>query len=518
MLYIYKEISFQPYAMNRIIYFISIIVQVVILSELKAQYSYEFIISNPAQQHIIDCVEDQYGNVYIVGDNVYVENSQITHTCGSVYKIDPEGNILMQREFCYPDTMLYFLEVDMIQDSLFVFGSSGAVEVGFPDLFVTYILNQDLDVINYSKRRLFLDKYLGGMNHLLSFSGDIVVLSEAMTLGEIIESDILFYKFTKNMDSLLCTIDIQAYNQMGMDFVQDPITKGFKVFGHGTYPNTVPSYDELVKFDSNFNFISVDSVAWKLRGQHTFKWLTDSTYLLTGNKNFAFTYYTNIDIGVVILNCEDELLDAASFGKSVDTVDYAGVKDNLDFVTKDNIFYGGTSNFIVNQWPWQTDDSWIYLINLDSNLNVNWQRYYGGDAFYHLYGLLATQDGGCFMYACRYDENTQFQEYDIYILKVDSNGLLSSVNDIPNIATNELFIYPNPASIRITVQFPGVSHLDHKELLIYNSLGIKVKHMVIPSSTDRLEMDLENLSSGLYYISLISNGTLAATGRLLISR
>ncbi len=483
---------------------------------LYSQDSFEYIISNPSHQHINDCIEDQYGNVYIVGDNVYVENSQITSICGTIYKIAPDGEILLEEEYCYPDSTLSFHEVDIIHDSIYVFGSSGAVAIGLNELFEVYILNDELEVMNHSKRGLFADIYLGSMKHMILPAGDIVLLGVAIIADDLLETDIFFYQFTQNLDSVLCVRDERENDQMGLDFVQDPDNGGYKVFGWGNYPNTLPSYDALIHFDSVFNFILVDSIAWKLIGHHTSRNLSDTTYLLTGRK--IYTNPINVDMGIVMLNVQDELLKNFSIGKEADTVDYAGVKDNIDFVTKDNIFFGGTSNFIVNQWPWQTDDSWINLINLDSNLNINWQRYYGGNAFYTLYGLLATKDGGCFMYAIRYDEITQFQEYDIYILKVDSNGLLTSVRDIPNIAANELFIYPNPASSQITVQFPGVSHSSEKELLIYNHLGVKVYQAEIPDRQDEMVIHTESLPVGFYFASIFSKGNQLAAGKIIIAR
>jgi hypothetical protein len=483
---------------------------------LFAQESYELLISNPAHQHIIDCVEDQDGNIYIVGDNVYVENSQISSICGVIYKIDPYGNILQENEYCYSDSILYFLEIDIINDSLYVLGSSGSTEIGHPALFEIYILSPYLYTINHSSRKLFNDAYIGGMKHLITPSGEIVLQGQAITVGEVLESDIFFYKFTQDMDSVLCVRDDRESNQAGLDFVQDTENGGYKVFGSGNYPNTVPYYDELIHFDSGFNFMAVDSIAWKLRGQHTFKWMTDSTYLLTGRKKF--TNPSNTDMGILMLNQQDELLKTLSFGKSADTVDYAGVKGNIDFVARDNIFFGGTSNFIVAQWPWQTDDSWINLINLDSSLNVNWHRYYGGDAFYHLFGLLATHDGGCFLYAVRYDENINFQEYDIYILKVDSNGLLTSVSHIPNIAANELYIFPNPATDVVTIQFPGMSNIPNKELTIINNLGQVVYRNDVINGQSKQSINISSFKPGLYIGQLYSHGRLLSHGKFIIGR
>jgi hypothetical protein len=500
--------------MKRILFLITL----VFISEISllAQGSYELIISNPSHQYIRDCVEDQEGNIYIVGENIYVENNQVVLGCGTIYKIDPNGIIISEDEYCYPDSMLTFFEVDIVNDSLYLLGGSGAMEVSYPDLFDVYILNQDLNKIDHAKIRLFNDLYLGGMKHMIHPSSDIILLGYAYPGGTVPNGDVYFYRFTSNLDSVSCIRDEKESDQYGFDFFIDPDNGGYRVFGFGYYPNSPSSHSKIVYYDSLFTFVSADSLAWNLGGHNTCRWMSDSTYVVTGRKHFYPPART--DMALILLNREDHLLQTGSFGKGEDTVDYAGAKDNFDYVMKDNIFFGGTSNFVVSQWPWQTDDSWINLINLDSNLNVNWQRYYGGDAFYVVYGLIATQDGGCFIYSTRYDENINYLEYDIYIMKVDSNGLLTSVSEIPNIAADEMYVFPNPASDRITVQFPGVSHVKEKQLYIHNSLGITVWKCQIPEWKEQIVVDLDGLPSGFYFSSIISRGNQITAGKFLITR
>ena len=106
---------------------------------------------------------------------------------------------------------------------------------------------------------------------------------------------------------------------------------------------------------------------------------------------------------------------------------------------------------LLNQYPWQAEDDWIILNNLDSNLNLNWQKFYGGDAFYMLNALKATRDGGCIMLCSRYDELTQYHEYDILILKVDTNGLITTIGEGPSIPVEDVIVFPNPGKDYINV-------------------------------------------------------------------
>ena len=480
---------------------------------LKSQNNFTLLISTDQYEKFGDAVEDENGNYFFAG---YRTELYSPEDHGYLIKVNSNGDILKENTYALLDSAIVFHRIIILNDSLIVIGLKGSVEIGHNDILTCMILDTNLNLIRYSSNSILPDYYMAGINSLISTSGHIVLTGIAIRKDNLDDEDIFLYEMTRDLDSIRCAVDQREYIQIGMELLEDPRNNFYKVFGHGYYPGTIPGYDELITFDPDFNFVSVDTIAWQLYSQHTAVWLDDSTYLLTGHK--VLPNPTKRDIGIAKLTRDDELLNAKHFGKDGDTVTYAGVNNNVDFVTRDNIYFGGTTNFIVNQWPWQTDPSWIILINLDSNLNVNWQRFYGGDAFYHLYGLLATQDGGCLMYAERYDANIQFEEYDVYILKVDTNGLLTSVYDIPNVAPDELAIYPNPATDQITAQFPGVSNIHQKTLEIYNSLGESVKSIFLQDKQDRQRVNVSDLPVGIYYVSLLSQAKRLATGKFVIVR
>jgi hypothetical protein len=481
------------------------------LNQIFPQETFELLISHTDHQNILDCNQDQYGYYYLIGDQT---NTQTFQTCPYILKLNEQGEILLNEEFCLKDSIMYFLNINVFNDTVYVFGSAGSNYDSGNPLLKIFILDNNLNVINCLTQCILPGYFLGGLRHIINTFNHFIICGNALTMDTIQTSDIYFYEFAMNGDSIKCNIDARDYNQFGMDFIENSEHNGYKVFGHGVYPNTTVSYDELVEFDSAFNFISFDTIAWKLKSQHTACWLNDSTYILTGHKSFQNPERT--DIGIVKLNKDDELLLAQHFGKGGDTINYAGVSNNVDFITKDNIYFGGTSNFVVNQWPWQLDNSWIILVKLDSNLNVNWQRFYGGDAFYHLWGLLATQDGGCLMYAVRYDEAINFQEYDVYILKVDSNGLLTSAREYPSISINELIIYPNPARGRITVKYPDIFDHKEREIIILNSSGSEVQRAHRPPGQPESPVDIPSLAPGLYIAMLKADGEKIAAGKFLV--
>lgn len=80
--------------------------------------------------------------------------------------------------------------------------------------------------------------------------------------------------------------------------------------------------------------------------------------------------------------------------------------------------------------------------------------------------------------------------------------------------TNQVRVFPNPAQNVITVSMPG-NQLETSELEITNALGQTVFAKTITSNE---EIDIRNLSNGLYFIHLKGNSLNISSQKLIISR
>jgi hypothetical protein len=460
---------------------------------------------------LISAEEDAYGNFYLIGykTEIYSENY-----CGYIVKISPEGEIINETMFCVPDSAIYLGNLIMIGDSLYVFGNRKSPATNYGNLW-KLIFDPDLNIIQSSIQR-------PNPGYFEIFSGTIIMTDNHFVLPGYTYPDdnspypdIAFIELDENLDSTRSIIDVEEYNQMSYDFIKNPVTNGYKLFGKYYYPGNSAVYDEIVDYDSNFNLLSVDTIPWHLRNQFCAQNYDDSTYLLAGDK-FRSDPIHHKYVGIMKLNYSDSLLNSEYYGKGGDTNNYPAVNNNGDFITKNNIYLGGTSNLIAEQYPWQAKDTWIMLNNLDSNLNLKWQQFYGGDAFYHLRFLKATQDGGCLMIATRYDENTQFEEFDVYVLKVDSSGIITSTGNYPTIPIQQLAIYPNPSNDYIFVRYPDIFGYDSKEITIYNNLGTPVKQMQVNQNITEQQVNVNDLPEGIYFVVLRVEGRKVATGKVVV--
>jgi len=97
---------------------------------------------------------------------------------------------------------------------------------------------------------------------------------------------------------------------------------------------------------------------------------------------------------------------------------------------------------------------------------------------------------------------------------------LSTITAIENLfytdIANNFLIYPNPASDFIIIQLKQKIE-DKLYVHIYNDNGILVKSEVIPNNAAYLEMDVDNLPDGIYFIKISDNHTLSFTKNIIIN-
>jgi hypothetical protein len=127
---------------------------------------------------------------------------------------------------------------------------------------------------------------------------------------------------------------------------------------------------------------------------------------------------------------------------------------------------------------------------------VHWQKYYGGDACYNLWSVLATQDGGCVMAGTRYDYQTQNQERDVYILKVNENGILTWTYNFPE-TTKQVIVYPNPGRDEIKIN-------TFTDNLIFDLFDIKGNKILSQPIEKDDKINTSHLQKGVYTYRILN--------------
>ncbi len=273
----------------------------------------------------------------------------------------------------------------------------------------------------------------------------------------------------------------------------------------------------LMRTDANFQVQqSVSPPPYALSQIGYVVGLTDSTFLLSGR--YIGTAYEFVrDIGLAICRYDGlEGVKLVSFGRP-DSVDYAAHATSIDYIQRDKIYCGGTSNHPVSPSYWYTDPTWFMLAQFDSLLNQNWVRSYGRDKYYDMYGLLATQDGGCLMYGFAYDKATFSFATNLYALKVDANGEIVSNTTIP-VKVGALQAYPNPCVEELHLSWPPkLERARGQQVVLYDTQGRVVLRQSVESAES--SVDIRNLPAGVYEVVLRDErGQPLARTRVVVGR
>jgi len=192
----------------------------------------------------------------------------------------------------------------------------------------------------------------------------------------------------------------------------------------------------------------------------------------------------------------------------------------LDVLSNNDIIIAATSIMVNHD---STDSGYKgVLLKLNSNGDSLWCRYYNGerkfDDICQFNDLLLTEDGGFLAVGFHLPHNFS-NKYGAWLVKIDSMGYAPGGYTIGIEEKNTLIIkkvkpllYPNPATSNFNLRFEQSPNED-MQLSIYNSAGQLVKQQQLSAFANEYRVDIGELSMGVYFVSLESNGELVYNGK-----
>lgn len=407
------------------------------------EITFEYLLSLPLNEQFSDIVEAPDGTIYFSTRINTVEQPNIKKAL--LVKLDIYGNFIDSAVITYPGKSIYishifssdsgqFVIVASIYDTIGTRKNAGIMLSGMNDDFTMF------DQTIY----FFPPSYtLDGLSSNLQANGNIMV-GGAVEVNNHTPRPFL-YEFNNDFDSLKAKFYLDDFG----------VVSHIKRITDGKYWFTKDIHEQYQLVDSAFNYVSDQKIPDNLTANFGVKWDTDTSFYLLGDKvwpepshNLGFIrQYHPMDTTGHLFN---------QWGVS-DTIDFPAAWNGIDFKNKDSIFIGGTRYFWLgwyNPWP-----SWFIVLQTDSMLNIRWERFYGGDAYFVMCNLIAAHDGGCLVAGTRYDYlHVTEQQTDIIILKLNSEGLITGNEEHPSIKMQEALVFPNPGTnkikIRVAVQYP----------------------------------------------------------------
>jgi hypothetical protein len=464
------------------------------------QESFELLVPISGYETPGDLYIDEHGDYIVVGVTKDYYSGQEK---GLILKINPVGEVIMNKSYAFPDTNCNFFKIIRLDTNYLVLGGIGPDVIGLSSVL---ICSFDFD-FNLQWKKTYKTSnvhVVGGFNAKIDLDGSIIIMGNVLKEVKYLDDDPLHFRFTTSGDSLLMIVETLDYHQMVFDFLIKPDSTGYITFGSGQYPSYPYIDANAAYYDHALYRHKVRETPNDIYWSHTVKWISDTEFFISGSKRISSPPNTNPVVGLMRIDTAFSVIDDVHFAVIPDTSCYPGWIRNFDYLDIDNIFFTWTKNYAST---FQAMPSWIMFSKFDSTLNIMHERQYGGDAMYTAWLINATEDGGCIISGIRRDYNQPGSAYDLYFIKTDENGLVTSVEDPSPIQGFDISLSPNPCTNHIWF------NSDLVLIEIFNQSGQCLIRMEDYYKNEYL--NVKQLPQGIYVFGATDNKGRNATGKFI---
>ena len=409
-------------------------------------------------------------------------------------KLDPSGRLIDTKIFNYQGKWCGFDQMLQLDPNLFLL--TGYIVDG--NTVKLWFWKMD-SLFNEIQSRVIQLGNFSYTNARVKRDSDGNILCYGLVNDPLYNFNAFIYKLSENGDSLRFKVFTSHHAFGRFDLLEKSGNQGYIYvicgFGAG---------GDILDLDTLFEIQNQHPVPNDILNFTDLGWISPNTFFQTGEKVNLSTGKRKI--GVQVLDTNYAVIHVKFLGEN-DTTYWPGIQRNLDFVDLNTTYIGGTYNFGPDEFAMV--DSWYYLTRVDTTLNIRWEKFFGGDANYTLYGILATHDEGCLMFGTFYDNNPQILKRDIYVVKVNKDGVLVSTDENPSQIVKEAILFPNPGG-EYCIALLGVQH-PSATLRMYDMRGAVVLNREIRQKQTKI--DLPGLAKGIYPYTFECGGRIIGSGK-----
>jgi len=459
------------------------------------QNTFEITFARDEDQKIHQVLEDDEGNFVMAGK---INNLDTDFPEAYLIKIDNSGNLLNEEIFQINDTVsIYFYDIHFFNNKYYLLGTQ--------DTKLWYlVLNKNLEILDENLTGIPPDSWFSYMNSIIDSDSNIVITGyttywDTYPNGDTVpNSDVFFYKLSNEGDSITSRFyPTENVLTMSFDIIEKPDSSGYFAYGY-RYSADLPYAGQRFELGMELDSIFVDTIPYGIYGYCSLEMLDDSSILICGRGGHQ-DVFGQYSLNVLSTTIDNQAINYGAFKKEEDMREYPPYFQGVSKL-EDNIYIGGISNFNMANPFWSESDSWFHLVKINPDITPIWEYWYGGDAYYFLYSMIATSDGGCLMVGNRYDSDIQFMERDIYVVKVNSDGLIVWTQEIP-VNNQSVTVYPNPGSNQLNIKSPQ----KESDFELINQKGQVVIRQTIKNGLTSI--NTEQLESGIYFFRLLNKKT-----------
>ena len=443
--------------------------------------TFDTIYSNPDDERINDIIE--FPNFYIISGSKKNTNNYHSY----IIKIDKKGVIIK-------DTIINYGSVSQrifkIGNEIVLFRIHSSTTLNKASLIYTK-MDTSLNIL-FEKQFFMPDSlYVTKYNVIINSDSNFVIAGTTNTISSPpLFLDPFIYILSNMGDSLNALFMKNTLRTIDMCY--DIVEKDKRYFAYISHFSQATALGVFLIVDSNLTIIDTVDIPDDLYDNFSPKLINDSIFFICTRK------YNNDEIFISKINESGQIIKSKGFGK-LNSLANPSYQNSLS-ISNDNIYFLAIVDFCMpNPFLGLGVPSSIMIGKLDSELNTKWLRFYGGDKYYHAYNILATSDGGCICIGTANDTINHNNNRDIFIVKLDSNGLgtWSQTIKMPLLAVK---IFPNPVSDYINISIDGNNPISKIE--IYDIQGKRIMQKQLNASQSKF--NVSNLTKGVYILEGIT--------------
>jgi len=476
-------------------------------SSLLAQHSFSLIYGGEESKRP-NCIK-QIDDFYYLLSSDFILPSYLGNI-GEIIKIDSTGKILKKVElFTEGQISGPLRKIHPLNSSEFLlFGGYRQNENSNTSIWVIK-MDTSLNVIWDTKIATEVT-YLSRMSYTYNNLGNLVVIVTLSTGNPTYLQSILFLELTPNGDLVKSRYETSGNPMTTNGYSIISHNNGYYAFvaGFSSYlPVPGMGFCERLDLDSNFNINRALPLPDGINLYMTALKINEQSYYLAGNEYYT-DYYT--EIAIQKTDTSNTVLVSNHSGLPGDIRDGPAWLECMSIKNENSIYTGGTG---YDVGPFNICNllhpKVFILSNYDSLLNNRWTKYYGSDtACYYMMDLDATDDGGCIMAGTILSPNSNPNKTDVIIIKVDSEGLITSSNK-PGTRVMQAMVYPNPGNEYLMLQ-TGPQNAGCT-LKLVNISGQKLIEQIVNSTTQQIPTS--ELPAGIYVWTLNKGNSIIETGK-----
>jgi hypothetical protein len=417
-----------------------------------------------------------------------------------IFKINAIGEITDSLVWINSQQNTFFNEIIILNNG--TIGIIGSAEKndqpGFFKMFY-FIADDQMNLIG----QYYFDLGLGRLEYTQAFINTFNHISIAASIEQPDDDFLSFDKLIMEISLEGDLIFDSIYDNSTLDLIYDfiPIINTSNYLLYCNYG--ISKYGEIDKLNSDYNLIN----SYYSEDQSTVRSIINtsdngfisSALSITGNETAwlpSFRKYNN----------SIEEVSNIEFGVA-DTSFWPALYNSISSIDNNNFHSGFTYN-IDKQLFYSSQKSYLSVYAIDKDLNLQWNMLYGGDAYYRACDIASSYDNGSILTGTVYRNGSNGpKKANLFIIKTDENGLITSIDDEPNIPIQNAIIAPNPGQNYLqlhTGMYPAL-------LKVFNINGQVVLEEDIHQNTTTI--NTSSLKSGTFVWKLIKDGELVETGK-----